>query len=191
MKVFHNQDISDVKVGDLLISEPLLPDESFSRSVVLICDATDDTHFGFVINKAFEGSKLQDVAAGFENFDKDLLIGGPVQQEYLQLVHCYGWIEGAHPIKDGYYWGGDFEEIQHLIQQGRCSMNDFWFFLGYSGWSEGQLKKELSENSWLVSSQKLDEVMCLPLEKIWKKSIKSLGSKFHRMSDFPIDPRLN
>lgn len=191
MKVFHNQDISDIKVGDLLISEPLLPDENFSRAVVLICDATDNSHVGLVINKVFNGSKLQDLVPGFEGFEKELLVGGPVHQEYLQIVHRYGWINQAKPIKDGYYWGGDFEEVQALIQQGRCSIDEFGFFLGYSGWSKGQLKQELTAQSWLVSSQGLDQVMGLPLEQVWKKSIKSLGSKFHPMSEFPIDPRLN
>ena len=155
MKLFHSQDIEEVEVGDILISEPLLPDTNFSRSVILICENTDDTHFGFIINKPLVESRLQDMLEGFQEFDKEVLLGGPVQQDHLQCIYKDGTINNSLKLKDGLYFGGDFDEIAYKIQDPSTNLDDFWFFLGYSGWSEGQLRQELKENSWLVCRHNL------------------------------------
>jgi putative transcriptional regulator len=37
--------------GDLLISEPYLPDPNFERTVVLLCEHDENGTFGFVLNR--------------------------------------------------------------------------------------------------------------------------------------------
>lgn len=190
MKVFHSQNITNVKKGDILISEPLLPDENFSRTVILICDDTNDSHMGFVLNK-YEEEKLEDLIDGYENFDKEVFYGGPVQEDFIQTLHTSHGVEGAINLGNDVFWGGDFEQIKERINLGLESMEDYWFFMGYSGWSEGQLKQELEDNAWLVLKHDLFEVMTTPIDKLWKQCMGWLGKEYEIMSKFPSDPRLN
>ena len=191
MKVFHSQNIEEVEVGDILISEPLLPDSNFSRSVILICENRDDSHFGFILNKPLIDVRIQDMVVDYQGFDREAFLGGPVQQDHLQCIYTDSSINNSLELKDGFYWGGDFDEISQRIVTGENSINDFWFYLGYSGWGKGQLREELKVNSWLVSKHNLKEVFGFPSSQLWAKSLSDLGREFEMMSRFPVDARLN
>jgi putative transcriptional regulator len=191
MELFPLQEPKQIKKGDLLISEPLLPDSNFARSVILICDDTNQEHIGFVINKIYPNYRLNHLVTMFEQIDKEVRLGGPVQQNVIQVLHKNPSISETCDVSDGIYWGGDFDEIRNKILTNEMSIDDTWFFLGYSGWYKNQLKKELEENSWLVLRHDLSEIMSFHPEEIWKKCVLLLEKKFHFMTKFPTDPRLN
>jgi len=65
------------------------------------------------------------------------------------------------------------------------------FFIGYSGWSDGQLKNELEEKSWLTVKATRKLVFHPDYKQIWKDSLKLLGGDYEIMINFPIDPQLN
>jgi putative AlgH/UPF0301 family transcriptional regulator len=44
------------------------------------------------------------------------------------------------------------------IKLGEQSVEDLWFFLGYSGWGYSQLFDELSERAWLVSGKPIEHL---------------------------------
>lgn len=65
------------------------------------------------------------------------------------------------------------------------------FFIGYSGWSDGQLDEERKENSWLTVKAKRKLIFHLHHEDIWKEALKELGGEYEMMINYPIDPQLN
>ena len=104
---YNNKEIK-VERGDLLISEPFLPDPNFSRTVVLMCEHGEAGSFGFVLNKPslIKGS---DVLEDAESFDATLYVGGPVQQDTLHFIHRRSdLIEGGEEIVKDLQWGGQF-----------------------------------------------------------------------------------
>lgn len=191
MLSFPKQDITNIKVGDILISEPMLPDGNFSRTVILICDDTADSHLGFVLNKPYEKQNVEDLLGDFEGVNRQVFIGGPVQQEIIQVLHKCATVEDAIPLGDGIFWGGNFDQIRSQLLVYGDNQDDFWFYVGYSGWQPGQLKKELIENSWLVLRHDLQTILSIPVEDLWKKSIRYLGKEFEILTKFPVDPNLN
>ena len=58
-------------------------------------------------------------------------------------------------------------------------------FAGYSGWSKGQLEKELTGTTWVVHSPgpNLLEPDLLPL--LWKGLVRSHGPVFEFLTDVP------
>jgi len=178
--------------GDLLISEPFLPDPNFERTVVLICENNQDGSIGFILNKPSLVS-LSDVFEELEHFDKKLLVGAPVQQDSMHFLHRGALnLDGGIKIGEGIYWGGNFEQLKILIQNNRISTSDVIYFLGYSGWAPGQLDEELKENSWIVSSGATEsQVFDLDAELLWREVLKNMGGKFRMFSNYPTDPRLN
>ena len=65
------------------------------------------------------------------------------------------------------------------------------FFIGYSGWDYEQLKEEIKEESWLISSLPENPLIQLKKESIWKDSLKKMGKQCAILSTFPEDPSLN
>ncbi len=177
--------------GSLLISEPFLPDPNFERTVVLICEHNEEGSFGFVLNKK-STIGLQDIIEGVNNFEKEVFIGGPVQQDTLHFIHRSPTLPGGVEIAEGLYWGGDFEHLMTIIDTHEVNAEDFKFFVGYSGWGAGQLGEELQANSWIVTrTVQADLIFDEEESQLWKTVLKRLGGRFDVYSNYPIDPRLN
>jgi putative transcriptional regulator len=178
--------------GDLLISEPFLPDPNFERSVILICEHNEDGSLGFVLNKP-TAHTLNDVMDEASGFRVDLYSGGPVQENTLHFIHRLGdQIAESISVGEELFWGGDFEQVLSLINTGQLKMEDARFFIGYSGWSPGQLENELKENSWFVyKNATAEDVFDTSANDLWRKVLKNMGGKYRMFSNYPIDPRLN
>ncbi len=177
--------------GKILVSEPYLPDPNFERSIVLLCEHNDEGSIGFILNR-LSNTTVDELLDGIKNFDLPVFIGGPVEQNTLHFVHRYEALEGASAIGEGIYWGGDFERLLFLLETKQVLPNDIKLFLGYSGWSPGQLVEELNTDSWIVSDRVNEELLFeTDTDKMWQKALKSLGGRFSIYSNYPIDPRLN
>ena len=137
--------------GKILISEPFLPDTFFNRSIVYLTDHTPQGSVGFILNKKID-LKVSSAITGFEGWDEDLNMGGPVAPDTLHYLHNLGdQIPLSVHIQDNIFWGGDIETIREMIKTGKIKKAQIRFFLGYSGWSAGQLERELKENSWVIA----------------------------------------
>ncbi|MFD2515723.1 YqgE/AlgH family protein [Pontibacter locisalis] len=178
--------------GSLLISEPFLGDPNFERSVVLICSHEDaEGTFGLVLNRK-SNLRLSDVIdLKNDAFDVELGIGGPVQYNTLHYVHRLPHLPQSIHLNEDVYWGGDFEMLQTMIEAGIVSNNDIKFFLGYSGWTAGQLQKEIDENVWIVNNKAANKLFKLEPDKLWRSVLRQMGGKYKVLSNYPVDPRLN
>ncbi len=137
-----------ISAGKILIADPFLRDPNFMRSVIVICEHQEQGSFGFVLNKLYE-QVLGGLISDLEGSTFPVYFGGPVQLDTIHFLHqCPSLISGGFEITDGIYWGGDFEEVSELIKQERLTQKDIRFFLGYSGWSEGQLEEEMKQNTY-------------------------------------------
>ena len=65
------------------------------------------------------------------------------------------------------------------------------FFLGYSGWTKGQLGSEINKNSWVVSHATKENILLADGESFWKNSLEQLGSNYEAWTKYPKDPYLN
>jgi putative transcriptional regulator len=177
--------------GRLLISEPFLADPNFERTVVLLCEHNEEGSFGFIINKP-SIAKVAEMMDDLNMVDGLVYVGGPVQQDTLHFIHRNTAIENAVTILDGINWGGDFEGLMEKLQSSQLASTDIRFFLGYSGWSPGQLETELEENTWIVCDFVTDELLFdLEPGAIWKKALDNMGGRFSVYANYPVDPRLN
>ena len=89
------------------------------------------------------------------------------------------------------FFGGDFETAVDLLKNNVIDPGKIRFYIGYSGWSGGQLKDELNEKSWLTAEATKPLVFHRKLEEIWKDSLKLLGGDYEMLINYPIDPQLN
>ena len=180
------------KAGDLLISEPFLQDENFVRSVVLLCEHSEEGSFGLVINKP-SILKLNELVQALDFLDKEVFVGGPVEQNTLHFIYTGEQVlDGSVPLGDNIWWGGDYESLVEKLQLGLLDPDSVRFFLGYSGWGTDQLKEELDDETWIICRQNLNEqTLNLTPEELWKSLLKNMGGEFKVIANYPLDPRLN
>lgn len=188
----YDKNIPEPEKGDLLISEPFLNDPNFERTVILICEHNDEGTFGLVLNKK-TNLKLEDVLTDVIAYEDQLNLGGPVEQNTLHFVHKKPMeLEGAVDLGNGVAWSGNFEQIKFMLNEGQLGEKDIHFYLGYSGWAEGQLREELDAQTWFVkkgATQK--EIFDMSAEELWTSVLKTMGGKYKVFSNYPVDPRLN
>jgi len=186
---YRNEIHKKIISGTIILSEPFMLDPSFSRSSCLIINhEKHEGTFGLILNKTID-SKLSKLIKEI-NKDWKVYYGGPVDPEYLFYVHRNSKIKDSIKIKDNLYWNGDFEEIKEKINNGEIQENEIKFFLGYSGWDGGQLRREIIENSWIISNNKDKYIFDNP-NVIWKNILKEMGGIYKKFANFPIDPNLN
>jgi putative transcriptional regulator len=177
--------------GVLLIADPFLKDPNFMRSVVFICEHQLEGSMGFVLNRQFEQT-MDELITDFEGYPVPVYYGGPVQLDTVHFLHQYpDLVPGGLEVMKGVFWGGDFEVLTSLIKNHEIDLGKVRFFIGYSGWGEGQLGDEMNEKTWLTVEATRRLIFHEDPEEIWKESLKQLGGNYEMMINFPIDPTLN
>ncbi|MCB0791578.1 MAG: YqgE/AlgH family protein [Flavobacteriales bacterium] len=179
------------KRGRLLVSEPFLSDPYFRRTVVLLCEHNDEGSFGLVLNR-FLDIEIGDLMEDMPPIRSRVSIGGPVQSGNLYYLHTFGRrVEGSVPVVDGVHMGGDIEQLRAILKADPKLARHVRFFVGYSGWSEEQLARELEERSWLIGPANKRRIMRTEIEDIWGETLRSMGRTFAPLANFPEDPSLN
>ena len=180
------------KTGRLLISEPFMADPNFKRSVVLLTEHGDEGTVGYILNQV-GNLLLKDVIQDLWAADNQIYFGGPVAADTLHFIHrAYDKLQSGEEIGNGIYCGGNFETLKILINTNAIDENEIKFFMGYSGWDNGQLELELTQNAWMVSDiSHPDIIFGNDDEKLWRDVIVNLGPKYAHISKFPVDPSLN
>ena len=160
----------------LLISVPHMNDDIFGRSVIYICEHNLEGAMGLIINKpmddiSFKG--LKNVNHISQSLRMKLYFGGPILVEKIIALHTNELkIETAIPLNNKISISSGKEIIRDI--ENDINLN-YKLFCGHSGWSPGQLEKEIKNGDWLLQSSKTDLLFNLTTEKIWENATESLG----------------
>ncbi|MEM7672641.1 MAG: YqgE/AlgH family protein [Verrucomicrobiota bacterium] len=175
--------------GSLLLAHPSLDDPNFCRSVVLIsAHSQDDGALGVVINRPMEQSLAQ-FDGGFsysELSEVPLYIGGPVASRELILT-AWQWRleEGRFQL----HFGVSPDRAKELALQNPDI--DLRGFVGYAGWSSGQLEEELEQGSWVVIPVNGGAMDIEDTEDLWRALIGQVSPELRLMAEAPDHPELN
>ncbi len=183
------------KKGRVLIADPFSSDFFFTRSVVLLTEySPEEGAMGFILNKPVAKTEIpSEVYEEFGNKQHPRIYhGGPVGPHQMFYIHKLPStiLTGSMEILPGLYWGGDFNELAELLRNGAVSLDDIKFFIGYSGWSPGQLEKEIKRNYWVIAETNVQEVLGDHTD-LWKKKLYQLGPRYAIWTHYSKDPELN
>ncbi len=161
----------------LLVSMPSLNDPYFQKSVILLCEYTRETAFGVVINRPSH-IQIRDLLAGDTDIIKApeaaLLVGGPVQPEFLWGVHSPDFSGESTTQLDMSVYMSSVQEILLSLAEGEGPLV-YHLGFGYAGWGPGQLDKELREGAWWVAPLDAELVLGAPYSLRWELVLQSLG----------------
>lgn len=170
--------------GHLLVASPKLRDPNFFRSIVLMVQHDEQGSLGLVLNRPMELS----VEAAWKQLsntpceiDGALHRGGPCEG-VLMALHTDTEASDMEVI-DGVHFSTTKDAIEHLVEHGATRVR---LFVGYAGWSPGQLEAELSTGSWLTTPATSDSVFGSESGS-WELLIREIGRASLREW---IDPRI-
>ena len=171
--------------GSLLLSHPAMRDPNFRRTVVLMSVHNDDGAMGVVLNRPL-GKRLGDLNGEFALSalaGVPLFCGGPVETKQLLLVAWQVHEEGFR-----LHFGVEPEKAALLGVEDGTQVRGF---LGYSGWSAGQLENEMRQNTWVVAEAPPDLLGHEPGGGLWRAILGGLGGEWRLLADEPEETGLN
>lgn len=164
----------DVGPGRLLVAARGLPDQNFSRALVLLVDHGPGGSMGLVVNEPIQMplARLFRDLPFVEGEGAPVFLGGPVQTSIVMAL-----IRSAAPVADARHVVDDIHLAQSsdIVRQWVATGSDpsrVRVFLGYSGWGPGQLEGELTAGVWHVLDADADAVFDPEPDTAWDRQIR-------------------
>ena len=112
-----------------------------------------------------------------------LFNGGPVQTEQLVLA---AW----QSRDDGFrlHFGIEPDKALLLLEEEGTHVRGF---LGYSGWSSGQLENEMKARTWIVTDVPEDLLTHTQDDSLWRTVLGREGAEWRLLADEPEHPEKN
>ncbi|MFZ4059618.1 MAG: YqgE/AlgH family protein [Bacteroidia bacterium] len=171
----------------MLYADPRMEDSYFKRTAVLICSySKSEGALGFIVNRPI-ALRVNEVLPTESHIARTLNFGGPVADDQLFFLHTLTDMQpDTLRVQGPVHWGGDFDVLSGLIRQGRAPESSVSFFVGYSGWSPGQLEEELTSGAWLSDYPNADVFWPrVGRERLWKNKMNAQGGNYAVWANFP------
>ena len=174
--------MSESLTGKLLIASPDMPDY-FHRSVIALIEHSEEGAFGLVLNRPSEtmvGEASPELAEliGDEHL---LFVGGPVQPNAVTAIGEYPDPSAASRLLVGNVGMVDLDDLPELAR--------LRVFVGYAGWSAGQLEGELEQEAWIVEEIHPDDPFAE--DDLWAAVLHRKGGEYSLLARMPPDPSVN
>ena len=167
----------------LLIALPDMQDPRFEKAVILICEHNDEGAMGLLLNRKMQNFDTQQVFADLslnQPLDnKTIMDGGPLNKNCGFILHNNNQVyKSSVKVTDSLTLTTSNDLLEQISLDQFTS--DWQFYLGYSGWSKGQLENEIAENTWLTCPIDINLIFNTPSEELWKKSLSKIGIKDYK-----------
>lgn len=182
-----------VKKGDLLIATPSLREPTFARTVIALLEHDDENGtVGVVLNRPMSVavSEVVDAVSDLVTAPSTLFDGGPVAP--TTAIALGRVAAGAEP--DGWTYvvpplvTVDLDHDPSLLA---VSVRDMRVFVGYAGWSAGQLVGEIEEGAWYVVDGLPGDPFGDNPELLWSAVLRRQGWPLSAVAVCPLDPSMN
>lgn len=179
--------INSSLANHLLIAMPSLTDPNFERSVIYVCEHHVQGTVGLIINRPMQFplgmvfEQMQIEPARLEQKQLPLLFGGPVQPERGFVIHrpIGGW-RSSLALRDDVTVTTSNDIIRAIAAD--TGPKDVLVTLGYAGWNDDQLEKELMRNVWLVCPYTPELLYDVPFSERWEYAGLSIGVRMSQLT---------
>ena len=168
--------------NQFLIAMPNLNDTDFSHTVNFLCQHNEEGALAIVINRTTGltlGSVLEqmEINTSSEQVKKTpVFAGGPVQLERGFIIHHSAdsdtWESSISISKSTSLTSS--RDILEAIAEDK-GPKKYLVALGYAGWEEGQLEKEMMDNAWLNTPYKENILYNTPIAERWTAAAHQIG----------------
>ncbi len=174
--------------GSLLIAHPNLLDPNFRRTVLFLSSHdSEEGSLGFILNRPTGKAVsdfLPDKPAGALG-KTPVFVGGPVGRDQLTFASFQWRIEDQSVVCRPHLV---LDEAREMAAAKNTVVRAF---VGYAGWSKGQLESELTQKAWVVQRADREILDIESCKGIWPSIMRNFGPWFRLLASAPDDPSLN
>ncbi|MDD2768372.1 MAG: YqgE/AlgH family protein [Methylococcus sp.] len=171
---------SEFLANHFLIAMPGLADPHFSKTVTLLCQHDGQGALGIIVNRPSE-LRLRDVMKQMEielaipeMGDLPVFFGGPVHPERGFILHEPAQLWASTLVVSDKLALTTSRDILEAVGRGE-GPSRMLLALGYAGWGQGQLEREIVENAWLNAPADNAIIFERPPLQRWKAAADLMG----------------
>lgn len=184
--------VQDSLKGNLILADPSLKEPAFFQSVLLLTEHKEENGaLGYILNRPIGRSVgdllSEDVLPPEQRarlVDVPVFMGGPVSTEHLTFA-ALGWSEHDEELQYSTHLSAA-EAVMYEMEGFHIRA-----FVGYSGWSEGQLEGEMAQKTWITHKPEREIIDLSNIEDLWKSILRELSPYYRFIADEPENPGLN
>ncbi len=178
--------------GRLLVATPVIDDPNFERTVVYLCFHDDNGAFGLILNRPDEMHAAHAAPSWAEliAMPPALFGGGPVEPTSilgLARVEEGASLEWWTPI-DG---GVGLLNLAVAVAPAAPYIHALRVFHGYSGWTPGQLEREIGQEAWFLVDAEADDLFTDEPGTLWQRVLRRQRGPLALYGTYPADPSVN
>lgn len=188
----------DTLEGRLLVALPPLTDGIFDRAVVLMVEHGEDGAMGLVLNEPTDTPIDEAVPEWAELVAEPrvVFLGGPVDRSII-----FGLGRSAGSPTDGWQPlhvpGNAVTANLGVVDLSRdpvlvgVEVEQVRLFVGYAGWSPGQLEAEIEEGAWLAVDAEPGDPFATDPDQLWREVTRRQPGRERFLATYPDDPATN
>lgn len=163
-----------LRAGKVLVASRSLGDPLFAKTVILLVHYDAGGVLGLVLNRRTEIpiSRALDAVKGAKDLSDPVYLGGPVETPAVfGLIQSRAKLEDAESIFDGIYLINSKPLFEQTISA-RPDPGVFHVYLGYAGWTQDQLQKEVELGAWFIFPGEARTVFNAHPDSLWQEMIR-------------------
>ena len=174
---------ADPSTTVLLVARPELRDPNFGGSTVVVLNNIGPAPAGLIVNRPtrIKVARLFPDLASLEQREDKVYFGGPVQVTSAVSFLFRSDVEpgNAARVVDGVYLGTDRKLLRKLLARDE-PMEGLRIFVGYSGWSPGQLEAEVARGDWTLAPADAETLFGNGSEHPWPDNGRDVQATSYR-----------
>ncbi len=186
----QSKNAQSLGAGKLLVASRNLGDPHFAKTVILLARYDAQGVLGLILNRRTEvplSRVLESLKAAKDRSDP-VYFGGPLEMPAVfALFQSPAKLEGAEHIFDGVY----LITAKPLFEQTISARPDpgvFHVYLGYAGWTQDQLRKEVELGAWFIFPAEASTVFNADPDSLWPEMIRKTELQLARSAPGDADP---
>ena len=153
-------------------------DPLFTKSLIYMCENNPEGSLGLIINKPMVSQNAADILQkiGLEVIQPapEVYFGGPVNIEMGLILHDTDYeIEGTLTVSNAISLTAN-KQILCDLKTG-TGPAQYRFSMGYAGWGQGQLEREIKNGDWLLIPADRDFIFSVPDSDKWQAAATQFG----------------
>lgn len=162
-----------LRAGKVLVASRDLGDPHFVETVILLVQYDAQGVLGLILNRRTDipiSQALEGVKAAKGRSDP-VYLGGPVETAAFALLQSPTKVKGAEPVFDSVYLITSKPLFEQTISA-RPDPGVFHVYLGYAGWTQDQLQKEVELGAWFIFPAETSTVFNSHPDSLWQEMIR-------------------
>jgi putative AlgH/UPF0301 family transcriptional regulator len=178
----QSKDVTDLHAGSLLVASRSLADPHFAETVVLLVHYDAEGVVGLILNRRTDvplSRVLEGLKTARGRLDQ-VYLGGPVGTPAMfALLESVAKLDGAEHVFGSVYLISKKALFEQVIST-RPDPSVFHVYLGYAGWSPGQLRAEVKLGAWFIFQADAKTVFAADPDSLWPQMIQKTELKLAR-----------